>query len=145
MAAVDLLKGFEFSCATNSLGGTTIGKVQSLSFGINNNMVAFYAAGNRVVNTIKEGNLAMTGSLTQALRDKTELIDIVYQGSGATLQTSDNLYIRGSTGITATETVDLTLTLKWDNWSFSYANDGNEVFETATFIASALTVAEITN
>jgi hypothetical protein len=105
-------------------------------------MGSFYAGGSRAVDTIKEGNLAITGGLTLAFRDKTELIDRV-KTTG--LQSAMSLYVRGSSAESATETVDLTLSVKWNTWDFSYANDGADVMETATFIASTLTVAEVTN
>src|SRR3990167_4661064 len=122
--------GYEFSCATNSLGGTTIGKVTSFGFNVDTGLVAFYASGSKDVNTLKEGNRLMTGNISLAFRDKTELLDLVYT---AGLQTADTLYVRGSSGESTTETVDLTITCKYSGWNFSFANDGAPVIENATF------------
>jgi len=142
MVAANEFKGHEATVATNSLGGTTLGKIRGFTFEINNNMVGSYVAGSRNVDNIKEGNLVLTGSVTMSFRDKTEIIDIVVTDP----QVDDDLFVRLDDDISSNETVDLTINdLKWDTWSTEFDNSGETIEETATFMAKTLVVAETTN
>jgi len=142
MVAASEFKGHEGSVATNQLGGTTIGKVHGFTFNINNNIVPSFVIGSRTADNIKEGNLELSGSLTLALRDKTELLDLVV----ATPLADDILFVRLDDDVTGNETVDITIgAIKWNEWSTEINNDGATVLETATFMNKTLTVAEVTN
>lgn len=142
MAAVDLFKGYHATVCTDSLGGTTIGTVLNFDIGIANNLEASYALGARTPNTLMEGNQLVSGNLTLALRDKTQVLDLATASPIA----DDTIYVRASTGVGGTETVDLTLNnLKWGDWSTSFANDGSTVQENCTWMAKTITVAETSN
>jgi hypothetical protein len=142
MAAASEFKGYHASVATDSLGGTTIGKVHGFTFSVNNNVVASFVAGSRTADNILEGNQEFTGTITMALRDKTEILDLVTASTPA----NDTLYVRLDDDITSNETVDLTLnSVRWDTWSTEFDDTGTTVLETATFLCTTVTVGEITN
>ena len=142
IGAVSLFKGHEATVTTDSLGGAALGKVQSITLNINNNLEAFFKIGSRTADTIKEGNLNLTGSITMALVDKTEVLDLVV----ATSPAADTIYFQISDGESTFETIDLTFNnLYWDTWTTTATNDGSTVFETATFVMKTLTVDETTN
>lgn len=139
MAAPDLFKGFEGSVATDSLGGTTIGKVSEFSLSINNNLEGYYAVGARGVNTLKEGNQEITGSITLAMVDKDQLMTVASPASAA-LQSDDDLYVQLDDGTNTT--VDITLNdLKWGNFEMSFDNTGGTVMQTGSFIVKTIVIA----
>ena len=142
MGAVDIFKGTNCTVCTDSLGGTTLGKVQSFSMTVANGLTPHYEAGTRTPYVIKEGNQLISGSLGIHLRDKTEILDLVTASPIA----DDTLYVQASDGVSTYETVDLTLNyLKWGDWSMSFDNTGAEVIENCTWICKTITVDETTN
>lgn len=145
MVAVDEFRGHHGSVATDSLGGTAIGRVTSFEFTVGNNISADYQAGNRNPFVIGEGNRSYEGELAMVFRDITELLNLVHPGA-TTEQTADTLYVQLSTGASGTETVDLTIAgVKYNSHSFSFDNTGSLIEETAPFMATGVTVAETTN
>ena len=142
MAAVDIFKGFHFTIATDSLGGATIGRVSNYEFTFATNAVPSYQLGSQLPFIVEEGNRSFSGTLTQAFRDFRELLTLVTTSP----QAADTHYVRGSTGVTGTQTVDITISgIKYTSWSFSASADGAVVEEVAPFEATGIIVAETTN
>ena len=142
MAAVDLFKGYDCTLATDSLGGTTLGKITGFDVTIANNLGAHYVAGARTPDAIKEGNQLISGNVTMRFRDKTEVLDLVIASPIA----DDTYYVQASDGVSGTQTVDLTFNnLKQGDWGMSFDDTGSEVLETHTYMCKTLTVAESTN
>lgn len=141
MAAADELRGFHFTVATDSLGGTSIGRVRSYEFTLDTGAAPSYALGDRDPYVVGEGNRSYSGTLTMAFRDIAEVLTLITQDP----QTADTHYIRGSTGVSGTETVDITLSgVKYVSWSMNPSNDGEVVEEVVPFQGTGIAVAETT-
>jgi len=141
MAVATEHRSQHFSCATDSLGGTSIGSVSSFSLAYNNNATASFKGGSRATFVIGMGNIEISGSLTLYFVDKTQVLDLVTTDPVA----DDTLYVRGASGVTSDETIDITINnVKWNNWNFEYGSDGAPVLETCDFLAKTITVAETT-
>ncbi len=138
MAAPEQFKGYECTVCTDSLGGTSIGCVQEFSLSISNNLEALYCLGARTPSSLKEGNQAITGSVSMAMVDTTFPLTCV--PASAALQSDDDLYVQLDDG--TNDTIDITLAdLKWGDFTFSVSSDGSTVIESGTFIAKAVTFA----
>lgn len=137
MTAPNMFKGYECTVATDSLGGTTLGKVQEFSLSINNNLSALYKLGSRTPDSLKEGNLVITGSVKMAIINNA--FALIVAPASAALQSDDDLYVQLDEGTNSS--VDLTLAdLKWDTYNISMASDGSTVMENGTFIVKTLTI-----
>jgi len=141
MAASDLHVGTHCTCATDSLGGTTIGKVHNFTLQIARDTQPHHSAGSEDADAISTGNKTISGSLTLAFVDKTQLLDL----ADASPIAEDDLYVQLADGVTDNETVDITLAdVKYDNWSFGFDNTGATIEESAVFFAKTITVGETT-
>jgi len=124
------------------LGGATIGRVSNYEFTFGTNAESSYALGSQLPFIVEEGNRSFSGTLTQAFRDFREILTLVT----ASPQVADQHFVRGSTGVTGTETVDITISgIKYTSWSFAASNDGSTVEEVAPFEATGIAVEETTN
>ena len=142
MAAADEFRGHQVSVATDSLGGASIGRVQSYEWLITLNATPSYALGSSSPYVVGTGNKQFNGTMTMAFRDVNEVLTLL----SPTLQVADSHFVRYSTGVSATETADITITgLKYGSGGVTASNDGGIVVSTYPFEATAILIGETTN
>jgi len=142
MAAVDVFKGWHFTVATDSLGGATIGRVTNYEFTFATNAEPSYQLGSQIPFIVEEGNKSFSGTLTQAFRDIREVLTLV----STSPQVADTHYVEGSTGVSSSETVQLTISgIKYTSWGFTASADGSSVEEVAPFEATGIVISESSN
>lgn len=65
-----MFKGFEGKILIN---GDVVGRVESFSVNVNNNLDRFFEVGNRVAAELKEGNFEVAGSISSGFINKAKL------------------------------------------------------------------------
>lgn len=138
MAVPDEFRGHMVTVATDSLGGTSIGRVSSYAFTFETGAEPSYALGSRSPYVISEGNQRFSGALTMNFRDANEVFTLITVNP----QTADTHYVRYSTGVSGDQNADITIAgIKYVSGTITASNDGGGVEETYPFEATGITLA----
>lgn len=140
-----MFKGFE---GTILLNGDVVGRVESFTIDVANNVERYFEVGNRIAAEMKEGNFEVSGSISSGFINSAKL-ELAIGGDGNTMfpkQRIPEFEIVGMVENTKTgRTEKVTLkNVKLDTWSWDLPAE-DWVMESVDFIAQNISKSTRTN